>query len=196
MPLDLSQISNWKSEKFIVKNISDTPISINDLKITIQKDGAIDLLKQNVLTKKPVREFKQIACSRDLELLIELQKVDIYDEFGIIDSDENALKYADTENKYSSRLNKQNIETVADGTTAYVASSADNVILCYGEMSVYFPAAVNNEGKAFHVKNMSEETITLEFNEEETLDEGLTATIENQYECITFISDGNNWFII
>jgi len=55
MPLKFNGISDYKSEKFIVKNISGGNLVIGDLNIKIQRDQSIDLLYQDKFSKKPLR---------------------------------------------------------------------------------------------------------------------------------------------
>src|SRR5210317_73823 len=75
----------------------------------------------------------------------------------------------------------------------YVLTPSANV-------SVFLPSASScGSGYKYHIKNMASGfTLTIDANGSETIDGAgnLTATIANQYEALTLVTDGSNWFII
>ena len=79
---------------------------------------------------------------------------------------------------------------------AYGASQSNDYILASGTFTITLPAAADNTGKLINIKNIGTGTITVDPNETETIDGGLTAVLTVQYECISIISDGSNWYII
>lgn len=104
MPINLSNIPNWNTRKFIVKNISANVLTIGDLNITLKKNQSQDLLLLNSFNKKPLRSFEEISNSRDLELAIQLGKVQIYNENGPISSPSEAIKLSDLGSRLPSDL--------------------------------------------------------------------------------------------
>ena len=50
----------------------------------------------------------------------------------------------------------------------------------------------------YHIKkiDISANAITVDGNGSETIDDGATAIITTQYECITVVSDGTEWWIV
>lgn len=61
------------------------------------------------------------------------------------------------------------------------------------------PASTCGSGFKYHIKNMASGfTLTIDADGSETIDGvgNLTATIANQYEALTLVTDGSNWFII
>jgi hypothetical protein len=61
------------------------------------------------------------------------------------------------------------------------------------------PASTCGSGFKYHIKNMASGfTLTIDADGSETIDGvgNLTATITNQYEALTLVTDGSNWFII
>ena len=91
MPLNLSNIRDYNPRQFIVENKTNRAISVGDLKIIIPSGGTIDLLKLDSQTKKPIRTYDQIANSRDLELLSELDKIDIITESGRLSTTDDEI---------------------------------------------------------------------------------------------------------
>ena len=65
-------------------------------------------------------------------------------------------------------------------------------------ISVFLPAASScGSGYKYHIKNMASGfTLTIDANSSETIDGSTTVDIANQYEALTLITDGSNWFII
>lgn len=96
MPLDLSSIRDYNPRKLIVQNLTSRRLTIGDLRITLMPNGmdgdAIDLIRLDPKTKRPVRTFDQISASRDLELMIELRKVQILNKDGVIFNVDDRIK--------------------------------------------------------------------------------------------------------
>jgi hypothetical protein len=65
-------------------------------------------------------------------------------------------------------------------------------------VSVLLPAAATvGSGYKYHIKNMASGfTLTIDANSSETIDGSTTIDIANQYEALTLVTDGSNWFII
>jgi len=65
-------------------------------------------------------------------------------------------------------------------------------------ISVFLPGASEcGSGYKYHIKNMASGfTLTIDANSSETIDGSTTVTIANQYEALTLVTDGSNWFII
>ncbi len=72
------------------------------------------------------------------------------------------------------------------------------VVLCNSttDFTVTLPSASRNTGRVFHIKNISTNIVTVDGSGSETIDDGLTAVIEQQYESIKIVSDGSNWHIL
>jgi hypothetical protein len=84
-------------------------------------------------------------------------------------------------------------------TTTYTATGDETVIPCSGSaFTVTLPAAANMTGKELTiVKTDSSLTniITIDGNASETINGSLTTTLNTQYESVTIVCDGSNWFI-
>jgi hypothetical protein len=53
------------------------------------------------------------------------------------------------------------------------------------------------EGYKYNIKNLASGfSLTVDANGSQTIDASLTYVINNQFQSITIISDGANWFII
>jgi len=89
-----------------------------------------------------------------------------------------------------------NIGTV---TGNYLLQALDDVILVNGGISnvtILIPPAANIPGKVYNIKNIGTGQVTIDPDGTETIDGGLIAILTAQYECITIISNGSNWWII
>lgn len=87
-------------------------------------------------------------------------------------------------------------------STSYSATTANYVILVDDDtagstVTVTLPAASGNSGLQFNIKKIgSTANVIIDGNASEEIDGGATATLTQQYESITIICDGSNWYII
>lgn len=89
---------------------------------------------------------------------------------------------------------------VTSKTTTYTATTSDDVILASGSaFTITLYAASGNSGKILRVKKTDSSLtniITIDGNSSETIDGALTTTLNTQYEEITLVCDGSNWYIL
>ena len=91
-------------------------------------------------------------------------------------------------------------KTLVTKTGAYTIVSNDDIVLCNAasaSFTVTLPAAADYTGKMFWIKKIDStaNTVTVDGAGSETIDDGTTAVIRNQYEAINVISDGTEWWI-
>lgn len=91
-------------------------------------------------------------------------------------------------------------KNVTTETSAYTATASDDVILCddtSASFTVTLPTAVGIIGKEYtFIKiNSSSNEVTIDGDGSETINGNTTTTINTQYEKLTIISDGTNWYI-
>jgi hypothetical protein len=89
------------------------------------------------------------------------------------------------------------IQTVTIASDTLV--DTDHTTLCdctSNTITINLPAA--SAGQRFEIKKIdaSANAVTIDGNASETIDGALTATLTTQYESITIVSDGTNWFIV
>lgn len=67
-----------------------------------------------------------------------------------------------------------------------------------GAVTITLPAANTMTNLTYHIKKTDATTnsVIVDGNGSETIDGGSTATLTNQYESITIISDGSAWWVI
>jgi hypothetical protein len=92
------------------------------------------------------------------------------------------------------------VSTVAK-TTTYTAVQGDEVILCStagGSWVLTLPAAASNTGMVLTAKKTTSDTntLTIDGNASETIDGSTTFVITAQYESVTIVCDGSNWYAI
>jgi hypothetical protein len=91
--------------------------------------------------------------------------------------------------------------TVTQVSTNYTALVTDDVILVNatgGTVTVTLPPASGNSGKVYQIKKIdsSSNTVVIDGNGSETIDDALTLTTTVQYEAFTIVCDGTEWWII
>jgi len=73
-----------------------------------------------------------------------------------------------------------------------------------GDITITLPTAassfnsVDGIGRIYRIKKIDADadTVTVDGNGSETIDDGTTATLTAQYESITIQSDGSEWWIL
>lgn len=93
--------------------------------------------------------------------------------------------------------------TSASPSSAYTISTHAGIEEIYiltpsADISVNLPSASScGSGYKYQIKNMaSANTLTIDPNSTETIDGSTTFVLNVQYQSITIITDGSNWFII
>jgi len=95
---------------------------------------------------------------------------------------------------------KQNIlqaVTTQTGTT-YSATTTDNVILANpsATQTITLYTAVGNTGRTVTIKNISSQIVIIATTSAQTIDGASQRTLTTQYDGVTLVSDGSNWYII
>ena len=80
-------------------------------------------------------------------------------------------------------------------------AAGNEYVLCDatgGVFSVNLPAAASNTNALIVVKKIdaSANAITIDANLSETIDGSLTQLLSTQYDALTLVCDGSNWFIV
>ena len=86
-------------------------------------------------------------------------------------------------------------------TTAYTATSSDYLIACDasgGAFTVTLPAVSGAAGLVLHIKKTDSSTnsVTVDGDSSETIDEGTTAELSAQYESIMLVCNGSTWHVV
>ncbi len=80
-----------------------------------------------------------------------------------------------------------------------LSATTDHVVLCEttgGTFTVTLPAVAGNAGLTYEIKNIGTNTLTIDGNGAETIDGALTAVLSSQYDSITLVCDGTEWWIL
>lgn len=85
--------------------------------------------------------------------------------------------------------------SVATTNIAYTLGADNNVLLCNGTFTVNLPAVASSSRRVYTIKNIGSGTVTLDGNGSETIDGATTQTLA-QYDSLTVVCDGSNWYII
>ena len=91
--------------------------------------------------------------------------------------------------------------TAVTKTSSFTLDNSNSVFFCdatSGNITATLPAVSGATNRVYVIKKIdsSGNTCTVDGNASETIDDGLTATLTAQYEAITIIPDGTQWFII
>ncbi len=91
--------------------------------------------------------------------------------------------------------------TVTTKQATYTITGTDDVIFCDasdGDFTVTLRAAASSLGKLLYIKKIDDSSfkVTVDGAGEETIDDGTTAILTIQYESLTLVCDGTEWFIV
>jgi hypothetical protein len=91
--------------------------------------------------------------------------------------------------------------TLVTKTGNYTAIATDYTILCNatgGSFTITLPAVASHTNRIYNIKKIdsSANTVTVDGNSSETIDDATTAVLTTQHESITIQSDGSEWWII
>lgn len=97
------------------------------------------------------------------------------------------------------RVINLNVATVT--ASSVTLDEDDDVILCdcsSNAITVNLPAASDYIGKVFYIKkiDVSVNSTTVDGDGSETIDGSTTISLTTQYESVTIVSNGTNWFIL
>lgn len=86
-------------------------------------------------------------------------------------------------------------------TGAYTATASDYTIICDASSAAFtitLPAAASHTDRIYHIKKIdsSSNTVTVDGNGSEPIDDATTAVLTTQYESITIQSTGSEWWIL
>lgn len=93
------------------------------------------------------------------------------------------------------------IRTLVSKTGDYTVSTTDRFIIVDasgGNITITLPEASTCQGYEFTIKKIdsSVNTVTIDGDGAETIDDDTTQIISNQYDAITVTSDNSEWWII
>lgn len=86
-------------------------------------------------------------------------------------------------------------------TTTYSITTTDSILLCSasgGAFTVTLPTAASVSGRSYSIKktDSTSNAVTIATTLSQTIDGQTTQLLGVQYQSITVVSDGSNWFII
>lgn len=91
--------------------------------------------------------------------------------------------------------------TVTTITTSQTLDASDDVVLCdctSGAITVTLPAAASSTGKQYDIKKIDAvaNDVTIDGASAETIDDTTTKTISTQYDSVTIVCSGSEWWLI
>jgi len=89
------------------------------------------------------------------------------------------------------------IQTISTNYTALTTDGAIFASASSGNVTVTLPAAANNSGQKLIIKktDSSANTVTIDGNASETIDESATKVLTIQYDSVVLVCDGSNWWV-
>jgi hypothetical protein len=91
-------------------------------------------------------------------------------------------------------VDNHNIKTK---TANYTVLTDDEIILGNGTITITLPAVAGAENKTYIIKNIHATlTVTVATTGAATIDGAATVDLSNQYDAISVVTDGSNWFIV
>ena len=114
-------------------------------------------------------------------------------------STDNTIQFLSSGSVTAAEFGRLAVSTTAATGSTYTVLSTDHVILANNSGGVavaLISAASAGDGFRLVIKNTGTGAVTIDADGAETIDGALTAILTNQYESITIVSDGLNWFIL
>lgn len=112
---------------------------------------------------------------------------------------DNTIQFLSSGSVTAAEFGRLAVSTTAATGSTYTVLSTDHVILANNSGGVavaLISAASAGDGFRLVIKNTGTGAVTIDADGAETIDGALTAILTNQYESITIVSDGSNWFIL
>lgn len=112
---------------------------------------------------------------------------------------DNTIQFLSSGSVTAEEFGRLAVSTTAATGSTYTVLSTDHVILANNSGGVavaLISAASAGDGFRLVIKNTGTGAVTIDADGAETIDGALTAILTNQYESITIVSDGSNWFIL
>lgn len=84
---------------------------------------------------------------------------------------------------------------LSEKTAAYTATSSDNTILVDGDVKITLPAVADSTNFGYIIKNVGTGAVTIDANLSETIDGETEIVLSLQYQFVSIVCDGTEWFI-
>lgn len=78
----------------------------------------------------------------------------------------------------------------------YTLTATDDIVSVTGTTNIALPTAIGITGRKYTVKNTGAGTVTVSTTGGQTIDGVATKSLALQYDFVTVVSDGANWFIV
>lgn len=179
--------SDRNNETRVVKNLTNNPITLGDIdNIEVPARQTRDLLK--------FASIQRIGNSVDLKTAVELGLLQFRDRRS------QRINRSDIYNNIIPAVLEDTTELVRNVktiTSDYTAVPDDDLILVNETATITLSSAVGLEGYHFIIKNIgSGATVTIASPSDQTIDGEDSKVITVQYNSLTFVSNGTNWFIV
>jgi len=200
--IDLSAI-NYYTKKIVVENLTNTAISIGDLRIVLQRNGALNLLYINPVTKKQLRTYNDIINSNDLKSLISTSKVRLYIDDVVVNDTEASIKSLELSSNYDSNINKKRVDNLSSTTTNLsldLSSFSAHKLTLTTDTTISFINIPQNSSYIFYLTVYQDADVQYEINFPNTVkwDSGLSPAYPGVGEIDIYsfmtVDGGSTWF--
>ncbi len=178
------------NETRFAKNLTRNPITLGDIdNLELLPGKRIDLLKH--------ASIQRIGSSVDLKIAVKSGWVRLKDRNQVTVEPADVCKAiipAVLRDVHGSELIRDTITVTGN----YILDTGvDDLILVNATATITLPTAIGIEGYHFIVKNIKlGATVTVNTTGSETIDGESTQIIAQQYNSLTLVSNGSNWFIV
>lgn len=86
--------------------------------------------------------------------------------------------------------------SIANKVADYTATISDQVLTCYGTLTITLPAAVIATGQRLTICNIGPGLVTVDANGVETISGSLTVMITTQWSTLEIVCTGTGWIIV
>jgi hypothetical protein len=83
---------------------------------------------------------------------------------------------------------------VKNVSSNYTITKSDDIICADGSITITLPSATGCLGKIYTIENIGTQSVSIETNGAQTIDDDASMTLDSKYDQVTLVSNGSGWY--
>ncbi|KPA17591.1 conserved hypothetical protein, secreted [Candidatus Magnetomorum sp. HK-1] len=83
---------------------------------------------------------------------------------------------------------------VKNVSSNYSITKSDDIICADGSITITLPSATGCLGKIYTIENIGMQSVSIETNGAQTIDDDASMTLDSKYDQVTLVSNGSGWY--